>query len=67
MRQFYDYLFVGIKENLAHLYEDKPNIEAIIKQHGAIFDAIRAHRPEEAFEAMHRHIIFVLNFFKDRR
>ena len=67
MRQFYDFLFVGIKENLAHLYEDHQNIEEILKQHTAISRAIGAHQPEQAFEAMHRHIAFVLDFFKTRR
>ena len=67
MRQFYDYLFVGIKENLAHLYEDRENIEKILRQHTEIFHAIGAHQPEQAFEAMHRHITFVLDFFKSRR
>jgi GntR family transcriptional repressor for pyruvate dehydrogenase complex len=67
MRQFYDFLFVGVKENLAHLYEDPKNIEEILKQHTAISRAIGAHRPEQAFEAMRRHISFVLDFFKARR
>ena len=67
MRQFYDFLFVGIKENLAHLYKDPKNIEKILKQHTAISRAIGAHQPEQAFEAMHRHIAFVLDFFKARR
>jgi GntR family transcriptional repressor for pyruvate dehydrogenase complex len=67
MRQFYDYLFVGIKENLAHLYEERENIEEILRQHTEIFQAIGAHQPKQAFEAMHRHITFVLDFFKSRR
>jgi GntR family transcriptional repressor for pyruvate dehydrogenase complex len=67
MRQFYDFLFVGIKENLSFLYENPQNIEEILKQHRAIFEAIGAHRPERAFDAMHRHITFVLEFFKARR
>ncbi len=67
MRQFYDFLFVGIKENLAYLYEDMKNIETILKQHRVIFEAIRAHQPDQAFNAMHRHISFVLEFIKARR
>ena len=67
MRQFYDYLFVGIKENLAYLYEDMANIEIIMKQHKAIFEAIAAHQPEQAYDAMNRHISFVLDFVKTRR
>ena len=66
MKNFYDFLFVGIKENLSHLYEDPKNIDNIIKQHTKIFDAIREHNPEKAFNAMKRHINFVLSFFKNR-
>ena len=66
MKNFYDFLFVGIKENLSHLYEDPKNIDNIIKQHTKIFDTIREHNPEKAFNAMKRHINFVLNFFKNR-
>ena len=56
MRQFYDYL-----------YEDMHNIEEILKQHRGIFEAIRTHQPDKAFDAMHRHISFVLEFIKTRR
>ena len=66
MKNFYDFLFVGIKENLSHLYEDPKNIDNIIKQHTKIFNTIREHNPEKAFNAMKRHINFVLNFFKNR-
>jgi len=66
MKNFYDFLFVGIKENLSHLYEDPKNIDEIIKQHTKIFDTIRDHNPEKAFNAMKRHINFVLKFFKNR-
>jgi len=64
MRNVYDFLFVGIKENLSHLYEDPKNIDEIIEQHTEIFNTIRDHNPEKAFSAMKRHIDFVLNFFK---
>jgi GntR family transcriptional repressor for pyruvate dehydrogenase complex len=66
MKNFYDYLFIGIKENLAHLYEDPDNIEKIIYQHSQIYTAIKGHDPERAFVAMKRHIEFVLDFFKER-
>lgn len=67
MRSFYDYLFVGIKENLAYLYEDPANIENIIAQHTAVFHAIREHDPDRAFDTMQSHIDFVLDFFRKRR
>ena len=66
MRHFYDYLFVGIKENLAHLYEDRNNIDEILRQHTAIYEAIQAHDPDQAFVAMQKHIHFVLEFFRSR-
>jgi len=66
MKNFYDFLFVGIKENLSHLYEDPKNIDKIIEQHTEIFNTIRDHNPDRAFDAMKRHIDFVLNFFKNR-
>jgi GntR family transcriptional repressor for pyruvate dehydrogenase complex len=67
MRSFYDYLFVGIKENLAYLYEEPANIEKIIAQHTSVFHAIRDHDPERAFDTMRSHIEFVLDFFSKRR
>lgn len=67
MRSFYDYIFVGIKENLAYLYEDPANIEKIIAQHTAVFHAIREHDPSRAFDNMRSHIDFVLDFFSKRR
>ncbi|MGA9534855.1 MAG: FadR/GntR family transcriptional regulator [Desulfobacterales bacterium] len=67
MRSFYDYLFVGIKENLAYLYEEPINIEKIIAQHTSVFQAIRDHDPERAFDTMRSHINFVLDFFSKRR
>ena len=66
MKNFYDFLFVGIKENLAHLYENPGNIEKIIEQHRDIFSAISNHNAEQAFAAMKRHIEFVLHFFSQR-
>ncbi len=66
MKTFYDVLFVGIKENLVHLYEDPANIERILSQHTEILHAIQAHDPTIAFAAMERHIRFVQDFFKNR-
>ncbi len=66
MKNFYDFLFVGIKKNLSHLYEDPRNIDKILSQHGSIIDAIRKHDPQEALQAMRRHIKFVQDFFRHR-
>jgi GntR family transcriptional repressor for pyruvate dehydrogenase complex len=66
MRNFYDYLFLGIGENLACLYEDPKNIQEILRQHNTILSAIKARDPDRAYTVMNEHINFVLTFFKDR-
>lgn len=66
MRSFYDFLFFGIKENLYYLYEKEERIQQIIDQHRALYEAIKNRNPEAAREAMHTHILFVLNFFRNR-
>jgi GntR family transcriptional repressor for pyruvate dehydrogenase complex len=66
MKNFYDLMFFGIKENLAGLYAEPGNLDRIIEQHTEIFECIRRHDPEAAYEAMKRHIHFVLNFFRKR-
>jgi len=65
MKNFYDFLFIGIKENLAHLYQEAGNIDQIMKQHTAIYHAICNHDAALAYLSMKRHIDFVLNFFKN--
>jgi GntR family transcriptional repressor for pyruvate dehydrogenase complex len=67
MKNFYDYLFTGIKVNLEGLYKVPGNIDTILDQHKAIFKAIRAHNPEAAYRAMKRHIDFVYDFFDGAR
>jgi GntR family transcriptional repressor for pyruvate dehydrogenase complex len=66
MKNFYDFLFVGIKKNLSHLYEDPENIDRILSQHGEIIAAIRKKDAHEALLAMRRHIQFVQDFFRNR-
>jgi len=63
MKNFYDFLFTGIKVNLEGLYQVPGNIEIILDQHRAIYQAIRQHDPESAYRAMKRHIDFVYDFF----
>ena len=65
MRNFYDFLFLGIEESLLHLYEEQPEIENIREHHTKIVNAIRNHDPDQAYKAMKRHITHVMNFFKD--
>jgi len=62
MKKFYDFLFYGIRENLAQLYEKPGNIEKILEQHSAVLSAIRNHDPDQAFASMQRHIRFVMDF-----
>lgn len=64
MKNFYDFLFTGIKVNLEGLYQIPGNIDIIIEQHKAICQAIRDHDPEASYWAMKRHIDFVYHFFK---
>lgn len=64
MKHFFDFLFISIRENLLHLYKEPSNIEEIIRQHTAIFEAIRRNDAEKALDAMSFHIKFVIDFFK---
>jgi len=66
MRSFYDYLFISIRKNLAHLYEDPANIDKIVEQHTRIFHAVRDHDSQRSYDAMQTHIEFVLDFFRNR-
>lgn len=66
MRDFYDYLFHGIRENLESLYQERENIHIILKQHEKILSAIQKREPEAAFDAMKDHIQFVVNFYNTR-
>jgi len=66
MKNFYDFLFTGIKVNLEGLYEVPGNIDIILDQHQAIYETIRGHDPEAAYRAMKRHIDFVYDFFSQQ-
>jgi len=66
MRNFYDYLFHGIGENLACLYQEPENIQKILRQHKNILSSIKARDPFQANTAMKEHIGYVIEFFKDR-
>ncbi len=66
MRNFYDYLFHGIRESLQSLYENPENIEVILSQHKAIMEAIINRDQEKAFDKMQQHIDYVTYFLKNR-
>jgi len=67
MKNFYDLLHHGIKENLRALWEEPGNLPIIARQHREIFEAIKDHDPEGAYQSMKRHISFVLDFVRNRQ
>jgi GntR family transcriptional repressor for pyruvate dehydrogenase complex len=67
MKNVSDFLHLGIRENLLHLYEDPVNVAAILEQHTAIYEAIRSRDAEAAFKTMQNHIDYVIRFFKSRQ
>ena len=64
MKNFYDFLFSGIRANLEGLYQNPGNIDIILEQHKAIYQAIKKRDPESAYKAMKKHIDFVYDFFE---
>jgi GntR family transcriptional repressor for pyruvate dehydrogenase complex len=67
MKNVSDFLHVGIRENLLHLYEEPDNIVEILHQHKAIYQAIRSGDAEAAYQTMRSHINYVIRFFRDRQ
>ena len=67
MRNFYDYLFYGIRENLVRLYEFQDNTEIIMRQHQDIMDGIKNRDTYRAYTAMKKHIQFVMDFFGEKK
>lgn len=66
MRSFYDFLFVGIKTNLVHLYMERGSLDEIMDQHRRIFASIKGRDSEGAFKGMQEHISFVGNYFREK-
>ncbi len=66
MHNFYDFLFLGIKKNLTHMYMDREALEDVIGHHRAIYDAIQRRSSQDAFEAMRKHIAYVQEYFSTR-
>ena len=67
MKNFYDLLHFGIRENLQALWEDPASLPIIRRQHQGIFVAIKNHDAEAAYQAMKEHITFVLDFVRNRK
>jgi GntR family transcriptional regulator, transcriptional repressor for pyruvate dehydrogenase complex len=66
MRNFYDFLFIGIKKNLTHMYQDNSALHDVIDHHREVFNSIRDHEPERADIAMRTHIKYVQKYFRLR-
>jgi GntR family transcriptional repressor for pyruvate dehydrogenase complex len=66
MKRFYDLLYYGIWKSHMFLYQERPNLEVILHQHGQILEAIRNHDTQMAYEAMREHIKFVMEFLAAR-
>ena len=67
MKNFYDLLHHGIKENLNCLWEEPSSLPIIRRQHQEIFTAIKDHDPDAAYRAMQEHITFVLDFVRQHK
>ena len=66
MRNFYDFLFIGIKKNLTHMYEDSSTLHDVVEHHKAVYEAIRNREPDKASDAMRSHIDYVQRYFRLR-
>ena len=66
MKRFYDLLYYGIWKSHMVLYLEKPNLEAILDQHGRILESIRNHDTQLAYDVMREHIKFVMEFLAGR-
>lgn len=65
-RNFYDFLFVGIKKSLTHMVEAHTAYKDVLGHHRAVFQHIKNREPEKAHDAMRRHILYVQDFFERR-
>ncbi len=66
MRSFYDFLFVGIKKNLVHLYMERETLDKILVQHKEVYKYIEARDADSAGDAMRQHILYVQHYFKGK-
>ncbi len=64
MKHFYDYMAMGIRENLQILYQDVVNVDRVHLQHEKVLQAIKAHDTHAAFDYMRYHINFVIDYFE---
>lgn len=64
MRNFYDFLFIGIKKNLTHMYQRQGEHENVLDHHKQVYEMIKKRRPEEAGKLMRQHIMYVQEYFR---
>lgn len=62
-RNFYDFLYIGIKKNLARMKENEVAYEDVLEQHRAVYRHIVDREPQEAHDAMRTHILYVQDYF----
>ena len=62
-RNFYDFLYIGIKKNLARMKENEVAYEDVLEQHRAIYRYIVDREPQNAHDAMRTHILYVQDYF----
>ncbi|MGB3211271.1 MAG: FadR/GntR family transcriptional regulator [Desulforhopalus sp.] len=65
-RNFYDFLFVGIKKNLGHMKENEVAYEDVLEHHRTVFHHIENREAEKAYDAMRSHILYVQEYFENR-
>lgn len=64
MRNFYDFLFIGIKKNLTHMYQRQGEHENVLDHHREVYEMIKNRNAKEAGELMRRHINHVQEYFR---
>ncbi len=62
-RNFYDFLYIGIKKNLARMKENEPAYREVLEQHWTVYRHITDRQPQQAHDAMRTHILFVQDYF----
>ncbi|MCG8686170.1 MAG: FadR family transcriptional regulator [Desulfobacterales bacterium] len=66
IRNFYDYIFYGIKETLESVYTKPENFQKIMDQHDKVLTAIKKRSAQQASDAMKAHIMFLVNFITNQ-
>jgi len=67
MRSMYDLLQQGVFYNRQMMFQQRTTREAILDQHRAINTALQARDPENARDAVHRHLSFVRRCMEDHQ